>query len=160
MNITSQEHIRLLRSFKDHDVKFLLIGGHAAIYYGVFRNTGDLDILVQPTKENGIKIIRALEALMLEVPQIRPEEFTKDLVLSFGLEPDAVDILNYTPGIEFDDAFQKSKTIPCEGFTIHIMDIHDLIKNKESLRRPGEKSLLDKYDAEVLKKILLNRKDP
>jgi hypothetical protein len=40
-----------------------------------------------------------------------------------------------------------------------IIDIDDLIKNKESLNRPGEKSLLDKYDAEVLKKIRKNKKE-
>jgi hypothetical protein len=36
----------------------ILIGRHAAIYYGVRRTTGDLDILIEPTKENGAKVMR------------------------------------------------------------------------------------------------------
>ena len=47
-----------------------------------------------------------------------------------------------------------SQKIDFSGLKIPIIDIRDLIKNKESLERPGEKSHLDKYDVEVLKKIL------
>lgn len=35
-----------------------------------------------------------------------------------------------------------------------MIDIRDLIKNKEALHQEGEKALMDKYDAEVLKKII------
>jgi hypothetical protein len=73
-------------------------------------------------------------------------------VLTFGLEPDAVDILNYTPGIEFHTAFSNSVITDFSGLKIRIIDIRDLIKNKENLRRSDEKSFLDKYDVEVLKK--------
>jgi predicted nucleotidyltransferase len=154
VSLHSKEHIRLLKSFLDHHVKFILIGGHAAIYYGVNRNTGDLDILIEPTRENGQKVLSALQKIGLEVPDILLAEFEEKLVLSFGLEPDAVDILNYTPGIEFQSAFNNSQIIDFSGLKIRIIDIRDLISNKENLQRQGEKSLLDKYDAEVLKKIL------
>ena len=154
MSLHSKEHIRLLKYLSESEVKFLLIGGHAAIYYGVHRNTGDLDILVEPTKANGSKVIEALKRMKLELPELRSEEFEQNMVLSFGLEPDAVDILNYTPGIEFEEAFKNARLIIFQSIKIPIIDIRDLIKNKESLNRNGEKSLLDKYDVEVLKKIL------
>jgi hypothetical protein len=154
VSLHSKEHILLLKHFVKCDVKFLLIGGHAAIYYGVNRNTGDLDILVEPTRENGAKVILALQKMKLELPEIKSEEFETTMVLSFGLEPNAVDILNYTPGIKFDEAFSNSRLGDYEGLQIRIIDIRDLIRNKESLKRDGPKSLLDKYDVEVLKKIL------
>jgi hypothetical protein len=154
VSLYTDEHTRLLRSLLDHNVKFILIGGHAAIYYGVNRNTGDLDILIEPTAENGKLLVSALKENGLDVPEILPEEFEKELVLTFGLEPDAVDILNYTPGIEFNSAYANSVAVDFLNLRIRIIDIRDLIKNKERLRRKGEKSLLDKYDAEVLKKIL------
>lgn len=120
MNLYSKGHLQLLKSLLQHDVKFILIGGHAAIYYGVNRNTGDLDILI---------------------------------------EPDAVDILNYTPGIEFSSAYQNAHEINFSDLQFKIIDIHDLIRNKENLKREGEKSLLDQYDAEVLKKILKRKQE-
>jgi predicted nucleotidyltransferase len=150
----SDEHIRFLKHLLDSGVKFILIGGHAAIYYGVNRNTGDLDILIEPTQNNGKQLLNALRNMGLELPHIEPLEFESKLVLSFGVEPDAVDILNYTPGIEFTSAFQNALKIDFSGLKIPIIDIQDLIKNKESLERHGEKSHLDKYDVEVLKRIL------
>lgn len=160
MNPYSQEHTRLLKCFTDHGVKFILIGGHAAIYHGVRRNTGDLDILVEPTSENGALVIKALESIQLELPPIDPSEFEKPMVLTFGLEPDAVDILNFTPGVEFQSAFQNSKRSNFNGVSIQIMSIDDLIKNKQNLHRTGEKSHLDQYDMEVLKKILRDKNEP
>lgn len=130
MSPYSEDHIRLLRALLDNDVKFILIGGHAAIYYGVNRNTGDLDILIEPTAINGRRLIDALRQIGLEVPDISLEEFEKKLVLSFGFEPDAVDILNYTPGIDFVDAYNNSV----------------------------EANFSELYDVEVLKRIL-NRKE-
>lgn len=154
MSLYSKDHLRLLKSLLNNHVKFILIGGHAAIYYGVNRNTGDLDILIEPTRSNGLRLIQALKKIGLEVPEFEPDEFEQKLVLSFGLEPDAVDILNYTPGIDFNDAYNNSHSVDFSGLKVKIIDIRDLIKNKENLRREGEKSLLDKYDVEVLKKIL------
>jgi hypothetical protein len=96
VNLYPGEHIRLLESLLRFQVKFILVGGHAAIYHGVNRNTGDLDILMEPTAENGKRLVLALRNSGLEVPELLPEEFEKQLVFSFGLEPEAVDILNYT----------------------------------------------------------------
>lgn len=153
MSLYSEDHIELLKCFLESHVNFILVGGHAAIYYGVNRNTGDLDILIEPTRENGQRLLGALRKMGLEIPEIEASEFESDLVLSFGLEPDAVDILNNTPGIEFNSAFQNANIMTFAGLNIPIINIEDLIKNKELLQREGEKSLLDKYDAEVLKKI-------
>jgi hypothetical protein len=158
VNFYSAQHARVLKSFIELDVKFILIGGHAAIFHGVRRNTGDMDILVEPTAENGAKVIKALKLIELEMPDIDPSEFEKPLVLSFGFEPDAVDIINHTPGIEFQAAYKNAKVSDLSGVHIPVISINDLIKNKESLKRVGEKSHLDHYDIEVLKKIANDKK--
>ena len=59
MSFFSRLHERLLGKFLTNNVEFVLIGGHAAIYHGVRRTTSDLDILVQPTEENGRRILKA-----------------------------------------------------------------------------------------------------
>ncbi len=158
MSLQSKEHTAFLEALQKFEVKFLIIGGHAAIYYGVNRNTGDLDILIEPSKTNGEKLIKALSSLKLEIPDIKPEEFETNLVLSFGLEPDAVDIMNYTPGITFEDVFNNAIEIEFNDLKVMIIDIRDLLKNKEALSRKGEKAHLDKYDAEVLRKIIGSKK--
>jgi len=154
VRLQSKDHIRFLKALLKFEVKFLIIGGHAAIYHGVRRNTSDLDILVEPTQLNGEKIIAALHSLKLDVPEILPSEFETNLVLSFGLEPDAVDIINYTPGFDFVTIYKNSIVADLLDIRVHMIDIRDLISNKELLNRQGEKALLDKYDVEVLKKII------
>jgi hypothetical protein len=130
----------------------MIIGGQAAIYHGVRRNTGDLELLVEPTKENGLKLLSAFEELKLII-DLKPEEFEQQLFLGLGFEPDAVDILTMTPGIDFNLAWQHAAILEDSDTLIRIISLDDLIKNKESMSRSGEKELLDKYDAAVLKKI-------
>ncbi len=154
----SGEHTEFLKALQKYDVRFLIIGGHAAIYYGVNRNTGDLDILIEPSRINGRKLIEALRSLQLEIPEIKLEEFESELVLSFGLEPDAVDIINYAPGISFEEVYRNSIEIDFDTIKIKIIDIRDLLRNKESLKRTGEKAHLDKYDIEVLRRIIESKK--
>jgi len=135
VSLHSSSHISFLNALQKNQVKFLLIRGHAAIYYGVNRNTGDLDILIEPTPANGRKLITAMTSLKLEVPEILPEEFELPMVLSFGFGPDAIDILNYTPGVEFNQVYTNSILVDFDGLKIHMIDIGDLIKNKEALKR-------------------------
>jgi hypothetical protein len=153
-----EDHLAFLRALIKYNVKYLIIGGHAAIYYGVNRNTGDLDILIEPSIQNGHKLLQALKNLKLEIPDIDDEEWTSQLVLSFGFEPDAIDILNYTPGLQFNDVYENALKVNQDGIEINMIDIRDLIRNKESLNRVGEKAHLDKYDIEVLKRIISKKK--
>lgn len=148
------EHLNFIRALNTFSVKYLIIGGHAAIYYGVNRNTGDLDVLIEPTTENGHRLVKALRSLNLELPEITDDEWKANMVLSFGLEPNAIDILNYSPGLDFNEIFQNAIQINQDGINIPLIDIRDLLRNKEALNRSGEKSHLDKYDIEVLKKII------
>jgi tRNA nucleotidyltransferase/poly(A) polymerase len=47
-------------SFQKHDVRYLVIGGIAAILYGVPRATFDLDILIDATPENAQRLLETL----------------------------------------------------------------------------------------------------
>jgi len=47
-------------SFHDHNVRYVIIGGIAAILYGVPRATFDLDILIEATSDNAQHLLDAL----------------------------------------------------------------------------------------------------
>lgn len=95
MSFFGKVHERILRKFILYDVDFVLIGGHAVVFYGVRRTTADIDILVRPTLENGERILKAFKSLKLEIDDIQAADFTADQVFTFGMEPDAVDISNF-----------------------------------------------------------------
>lgn len=147
-------HENFIRTLLNFDVKFMIMGGQAAIFYGVRRGTGDLDILVEPTKENGMRVLNAFKALSLESGDIQIEEFEKPLFLGLGFEPDAVDIFTVTPGIDFNESYKRAKDIQQNDFSVKIISIEDLIQNKRQLKRKNEKGLLDEYDVSMLTSIL------
>lgn len=154
MSFFGKTHERLLRKFILHGVDFVLMGGHAVVFYGVRRTTSDIDILVRPTKSNGDRILLAFKDLKLEIDGVRPEDFENDQVFTFGMEPDAVDIMNFSRGVLLADIFKNASLKKIDDLKIKIIDIRDLLKNKESLDRKGEKSLTDQQDILALRRIL------
>jgi hypothetical protein len=157
MSFLGKTHERILRKFLFHGVDFVLIGGHAAVFYGVRRTTGDIDILVRPTIENGVRILKAFKELKLEVTDISPEDFAQDHIFTFGLEPDAVDILTFSKGVTLESVFDNANPRKIDDLRLKIIDIRDLIRNKESLKRTGEKNLVDQLDILALKRILKSK---
>ncbi len=155
MSIFSAAHLKFLSILIQHRVDFILLGGYAAILHGANRTTSDIDLLIKPSKENGQKVIDSFVAHNLEADDLHPEDFEKELFLSFGFEPDAVDIMTFTKGITFDEVFANAKEINIEGHFLKMIDIRDLIRNKEHLHRTGNKALLDQYDIQELKRILI-----
>ena len=52
-------HLGLVfKSFESRDVRYVVIGGIAAILHGVPRATFDLDILIEATEENASRLMR------------------------------------------------------------------------------------------------------
>lgn len=156
--IFSEYHRRFLKTLLDAGVEFIVIGGFASLFYGVRRNTGDLDILVRPGSSNGVKILDAFAKLDLKAGDLSAADFEKELFLGIGFEPDAVDLMNYTAAINFDDAFRNAVDFDDDGLQVKFINLSDLIRNKENLNRSGEKGLLDQYDLKVLKRINQNPK--
>ena len=154
MSFFSKNHERILRKFIHHGVEFVLIGGHAVVYYGVRRTTADIDILVRPTIENGEKLLKAFKSLELEVEDIEANDFAKNQVFSFGMEPDAVDIINFSVGVTVDNIFRNAVQGRIDDLVFKIIDIRDLLKNKEALQRPPERNLVDQQDILALRRIL------
>jgi len=159
MKSLNKEHLQILTCFLNKKVDFLLLGGHAAIFYGVRRTTSDIDILVRPTFENGERILSAFQELKLLVDDISPQDFEKNIVLSFGEEPNAVDLINYMVGVDIEKVFNNARIVNYDGFKVKMIDVYDLLANKESLNRTGEKGFSDQLDILVLKKIIAENRE-
>lgn len=152
-----EAHKQLIHAFSRHQVRFIVIGGHAAIYYGSERTTSDIDILVYPDVDNGKRILAAFSDLKLECEDLSPEDFTNQLVLSFGYRPEEVDIINYIIGVDLDAAFERKIEAELDGVTVPVIDIRDLLQNKLSLKRDDLKGLMDQQDILSLRKKLDNQ---
>ena len=138
--------IELCELFDAHGVEYLLVGGQAVIAHGYPRLTKDLDLWVNPTAENGARVLRALEAFGTPLANFAPERFEDPAtMLSIGSDPFRVDILTGLPGVEFDSAWSRRESVELESAKLPLICKADLIANKKAVGR-----LQDLADAEAL----------
>ena len=135
----------VFKSLQQHDVKYVVIGGIAAVLYGVPRATFDLDILIEATPKNAQRLIDAFidaelgTASLTNADEILANEITifKDRV--------RIDVQISTPGLEFERAWQKKQSMEYQGQTFYVVSLEDLIKSKRAAGRD-----VDLEDARLL----------
>ncbi len=139
----------LLELLNENGVEYLLIGGYAVGMHGYVRSTTDIDFFVSSDKENAKKLVMALTEFGFAGTTLSIDLFTrKDSLVIMGVEPLAVDILNYLTGVDFETAYRQRKLIICEGIEVSVINLADLITNKIATGR-----LKDLADVEYLKRI-------
>ena len=99
------DYKELLALFNAHDVGYIIIGAYALAFHGAPRYTGDLDILVRPDRENGGRILRALEGFGFGSLELTVDDFAiPDRVVQLGMPPVRVDIMTSITGVSWDEA--------------------------------------------------------
>src|SRR5262245_32882903 len=100
------DFVDLLQAFVAADVRFLVVGAYALAHYGRPRATGDLDVWVDATPDNGPRVITALAAFGAPLRQVTPEDFSRPgIVFQIGVPPGRIDILTELTGISFAEAW-------------------------------------------------------
>lgn len=144
-----QDFKELLELLNRHNVRYLLIGGYAVGLYGYARSTNDIDIVIADDVENANRLVAALTEFGFGETSLSVELFTrKNSRVILGIEPMAVDVLNYLVGTTFEQAFEKRELVKAEGIEISLISFDDLIANKRSVGR-----LHDLADVEKLEKL-------
>ena len=72
-----RDWIDLLESLCSRRVRFLVVGAHALAVHGRPRATGDLDLFVEPTRENAVRLGQALMAFGFPGLAASAQEFSK-----------------------------------------------------------------------------------
>lgn len=128
----------VFRSFQDHDVRYLVIGGIAANIHGVPRATFDLDVTIEPTLDNAKNLLTAL----LEAGYVTAELTTPEKVLSHEItifkDKVRIDVQTKTPGIVFEDAWLRKDTVSFKSQPIHVVCRGDLVASKKAAGRPRD----------------------
>lgn len=151
MNIFIENHLQLLKKLLEHQVKFMLIGGYAVIYYGYKRTTGDMDLWLEPSNENKQRLMDVLKLYDFnqdDMKYIEQMDFTKHLAFHFWEEPERVDCITHISNVSFNEAYKKKVNANIEGIIVPIIQYMHLIQSKISSER-----LKDKADVEELQKI-------
>ena len=134
-----------LKLLKEHDVRYLLIGGYAVGYFGYARATEDMDIWVVAHPENAQKIVAALKAFGFDNLDLKPELFLqKQKIIRMGLPPMRLEIATSISGVEFDACYQARIVDELDGIEVNLIDLENLKKNKKASGRPKDIADLEK----------------
>lgn len=94
-------------SFQKHDVRYIVIGGIAAILHGVPRATFDLDILIEATQENAQKLLDSLLEVNLGTASLITAEELLAHEITIFQDRVRIDVQTMTPGLNFEEAWQN-----------------------------------------------------
>jgi len=122
-------------SFQKNDVKYLVIGGIAAVLYGVPRATFDLDILIEPTKENAEKLLIALSEVGFGTAEMTNAQEIIETEITIFTDRIRLDVQTSTPGIRFDDAWNRRVTMTVKGQEFAVVSFADLVQSKTAAGR-------------------------
>ena len=121
-----------------HQVKYVLVGARACILHGLVRSTQDVDLLVEPSRENLQRVIDALS----ELPDHAARELTvKDLEENVVVKiADAimVDVAKQAWTLDYAEAIQDADALEVEGVRIIYASLDALIKSKSTYREQDQ----------------------
>lgn len=137
----NQHYKELLQLLHESQVEYLIVGGFAVMKYGEPRYTKDLDVWVNNSPHNSLRLVEALRKFgaPLEQDGITARTFAKkQVVYQIGVAPVRIDILTEITGVEFSHAWEKRVPSTFFGVPVHFISLDDLIANKQALGRSSD----------------------
>lgn len=141
-NYFSPDTREFLRLLYKHQVKYLIVGGEAVIYYGYPRLTGDVDFFFSADDENVESLFEVLyEFWGGDIPGLNDwkELQNPGYVIQFGVPPNRMDLFNEIEGVAFEEAWkervEESINISGQDIPVYIIGLSHLIINKRKTAR-------------------------
>ena len=125
----------VFRCLQKHDVKYVVIGGIAAVLHGVPRATFDLDLLIEATVDNATRLLQALlEAKLGTASLTTPDRLLENEITIFR-DRLRIDVQTRTPGLDFASAWQRKQVMVHRQQEFFVLDLADLIASKTAAAR-------------------------
>jgi hypothetical protein len=143
----------LLAAFAAAEVRYLVIGGYAVGVHDRPRTTKDLDVYLDPARENITRACSALvefgapESIISDLSSASPDE-----IVWWGAPPLRIDFLQHVPGVTFDEAYVRREQIQSGDIVVSVIGLTDLIASKRAAGRDQ-----DLVDAKRLQRRLASK---
>ena len=129
----------LLQTFASQKVRYLVVGGYAAMQYSQPRYTKDLDLWLEASTENASRVMQSFKEFGLPLLNVTPADFAAEsLQYMIGRAPVLFDFLTSLPGLAFSSCWKRRLTDESEGFPVFYLSKPDLIKAKTLAGRPQD----------------------
>jgi len=146
MEKVEKDYEELLGLLNEHKVRYCIVGAFAIAYYALPRYTKDMDIFLEPSKENANRILKVLNEFGFKTLDLSIEDFIHEgKIIQLGYEPVRIDIITSIDGCTFDEVWKNKKRGRYGKEKAYFIGLDELIKNKLVLKRKH-----DRADLEVL----------
>lgn len=125
----------VFKSFQQHNVRYVVIGGIASVLYGVPRATFDLDILIEATPENAERLLQAMLDAGLGTASLTSADDLLTHEITIFKDRVRVDVQTSTPGISFAQAWNHRQVMYFQGDRFFVVSKEDLIRSKRAAGR-------------------------
>jgi hypothetical protein len=131
---TVRDPVMVCRSLNERGARYLVVGGFAVIQHGFTRATMDIDLLVEDSLENQVKVKQALEILTdMAVRELGDDDLRSYVVVRVADEV-VVDLMRVACGIDFYEAEPEIQMFTIEGVSIPFASPKLLLRTKQTLR--------------------------
>ena len=134
-----QEWKEFLKLMISYDVRYMLVGGIAVGYYGYPRTTGDIDLWVDNSAENGKAVGGVLREFGLEVSANFHATFLRPgKVFRIGFPPLRIEVLTGISGVDFNECYLRRGKAKFDEIEVDIIHLEDLKSNKKASARTND----------------------
>ena len=135
----NRDYSDMLCEFNAAGVEYLLVGAYALATHGLTRATGDIDLWVNPSRDNGKRVELALLRFGALLEGISAGDFEQpDIIFQIGRSPVRIDIITTIDGVSFEEANRRQQWKDLGGIQVPVISREDLIKNKRAAGRPKD----------------------
>ena len=139
-----REFLELLNS---RGVDYVIVGAQSLAFHGRPRYTGDLDILVRPTRDNAEQLVEVLNQFGFAHPGFKEPDFIEpEQMIQLGRAPSRIDLLTSITGVHIDEAFATKVSATMDGIPVSILGKEALIRNKRAVGRPQDLADLESLE--------------
>jgi hypothetical protein len=130
-----------------HGVEFLIVGAYALALHGAPRFTGDLGILIRPTRGNAARLLDAVRAFGFPVAGVAPDALIDPRrMLQMGIEPVQIHVMTAISGVNWDTAWQGHVTARFGDHEVPFIGRDAFLANKRAAGRPKDLADIDAID--------------
>lgn len=148
--MASRDYEEFIAALNAHGVRYLIIGAHAVALHAVPRATRDLDVLIDPTRTNARRVLKALRDFFggTDLGYAAKDLLDSKSIIQLGVAPVRIDLMTAVPGLTgFATAWRGRVDGRFGSEPAHYLGLDDLLKSKSTTRRPQ-----DLADLEVLER--------
>lgn len=136
MTTLSKDMRDLLLLLNQHQVDYLIAGGHAVAFHGYPRLTMDLDIVIRPGRRNARRTMAVLAEFGFGEAGISENAFLRrGTAVTLGVQPNQVDLLTSVGRTDDASIFKRARPGLIDRIPVRFLALEDLLSAKREAGR-------------------------